>query len=868
MTKRGVAAVAVFLLAAVLLPSSGVAAFDIKPGSVEVQALDGGGKPDTRAGAHPDRVVVGFEFETAGVAASARDLLFEFSPGLTGSPIATATCSRNTFELEDCPDDTQVGRFIGKFVGGESFNEKVYNLDPAADQLAVLAFHPFWLTELELNVRPADYGLSISTKDMPQFPFEEGLVELWGVPSDHNGSSERAAFLTTPTECGPLKVVLHTRSWQVGAPWLSETGESLPFTGCESLPFEPSLGFRLGDPEPDSPTDVEIDLNLEEHGDPNGTVGANMRDVHIDLPPGLTISPAGAEGRTTCADGQFGLGTESEVTCPFPSRIGSVEVSTPALSEALRGSMFLGEERPGERYRLFIHASARGIDFKALAKLIADPRTGQLSAELNGLPQFAVEQIAMNFEGGPHSLLATPLSCGPMTAHGRFGPSGGGAPVETTTSVTIGATCSGRPSFAPMTVAGSTDLRAGQSTGFALTLNRQEGEQLPGEYSVTLPPGLTANLTAVDICPSAAAAAGACQAASKIGTAVAEVGSGPNPARLSGSIYLTAGYRDAPFGLSAVFRAAIGPFDLGMLNVQVTLALDPHTGQVVLGHLLPSVFEGVPVRFRTLGLDFPRGSFLVNPTSCEPGQLTATTTAVDGREMNQAVPFSVGGCDRLAFRPKLSAVFTRRARNTGRPRLSLRVRMPRGNTNLKRFSARFPRVLRFRNAAVRAICARADALEDRCRARSRVGTGTVHTPLLATPLHGPVYLVQPEGNSRLPDLWTSVQGGGVKLQLQGRTVRRRGGFRTEFVDIPDLPLSSFTMRVGGGGGTRSLFSLDRGACARPAQLKTPVRLEGQNGRRRSTSVRLAAGCPRSRRENRGHRRPQQERGERKRSRDR
>jgi hypothetical protein len=843
MTKQATIALTLFLLAAVLLPSSSAAEWGIKPGSVEVKALDSSGNPDTRAGAHPDRLAVDFAFSTAGSGTGARDLMFEFAPGLTGSPIATKTCSRTVFELEaeNCPQDSQVGRFIGNYIGGESIDEPIFNLVPAPDQLAVLAFHPFWQTELELKVRPDDYGLSISTHDMPQLPFEKGRVELWGIPADRNGSTERAAFLTTPTECGPMAMTLRTRSWQVGAPWLSETAESAPFTGCEELPFEPGLGFRLSESKPDSPTGADIDLNLTEHSDPGETAGRNMKDVHIDLPPDLTFSPAGAEGRETCSDGQFGAGTDSEVTCPFHSRVGSVEVSTPALGEVLFGSMFLGEERPGERFRLLVHASAAGIDFKALAALVANPKTGQLSAELRGLPQFPVRQISLDFEGGAHALLATPLSCGSATARGSFTPSVGGS-VGSAASVSIGTSCAGPPPFSPTTLAGGTDLSAGKSTGFSLTLSRQDGEQLPKGYSVTLPPGLTAKLTTVDVCPTVAAASGACSSASQVGTAVAEVGSGPNPARLSGAVYLTAGYKNAPYGLSAVFRAAVGPFDLGTLNVQGTLALDPHTGQVMLGYQLPSVFNGVPVRFRMLGFDFPRGGFLVNPTSCEPEQLAAAVSSVDGRVTTQSVPFNVGQCDRLGFRPKFSAAFSRRGRHAKWPELSFKVRMPKGNTNLRRFSVAFPRIVEFHNSAVREICSRGDALEDRCRAGARVGTGTAYTPLLAGALRGPVYLVQPEDNDSLPDLWTSVEGAGVKLQLKSRSDRRGGRFETELVDIPDLPLSSFTMRVDGGDGARSPFSLGSRACSGPARLRTPVELEGQDGAERKMKTQLDADC--------------------------
>jgi len=845
MMKRTITTAVLFLLTAALMPSLSAAAFQIKPGSVEIRTLDSNGELDTRAGGHPDRLKLDFEIESSGSATAARDLIFEFEPGLTGSPVATKTCTRAVFELEACPKDTQVGRFSANFAGGEFFNEPIYNLEPAPDQLAVLAFHPLWLTELEMKLRPDDFGLNIATLDMPQLPIEDGHVELWGIPSDHNGatSPERAAFLTMPTECGPMNFVLRTRSWAVGAPWLTETAESAPITGCEELPFEPGLGLHLTNPKPDSPTGANIDLSLVEHSDPDGTSGGNLKDIHVDLPPGLTVAPGGVEGREVCADDQFGLGTESEVTCPFRSRVGSVKVSTPQLGENLVGSMFLGRERPGQRFRLFVHASARGIDYKTLANLTADPLTGQLSTELNSLPQFAVEKISLEFEGGPHALLATPLSCGPVTARARFVPTTGTRAVDSSTSVSIGPSCTAAPPFGPVTIAGSTDLNAGKNTGFALTLTREEGEQLPRKYAVALPPGLSANLTGVAICPAAAAAAGTCTAASKIGSAIAEVGSGPNPAQLGGSVFLTAGYEGAPFGLSIVFRAAIGPFDLGTLAVQATLRIDPHTGQVVLGHLLPTVFEGVPVRFRKLGLDFPSGSFLVNPTSCDPQQLNATVTSVDGRVATSSVPFSVGGCDRLGFRPKFAAALTQKGRAANSSELSFAVRMPGGDANLKRFQVQFPRAIRFKNSAVQEVCPRGAALEDRCRAGSRVGTAVAVSPLLQGALRGPVYLVQPKTKKGSPDLWANVEGSGVELQLRSESTERRGQLSTEFVDIPDLPLSSFDMKVSGGSGKDSLFSLNRKACGGRGALTTPVELEGQNGASRALSVQLKAACP-------------------------
>lgn len=849
---RGVLLAMLTLLVAALTPAVGRADFGIIPGSVEVQSLDSEGHPAYQAGAHPDNITLDFEIETTGDGTAARDLTFEFAPGLTGSPTATKTCSRAIFEFEECPEDTQIGFFSAEFLGGESFHQAIYNITPAPDQLAALAFKPFWETELEMKLRPDDYGLNITTEDMPQLPFDEAHVVLWGIPADHNGASpsERAAFLTTPTECGPMKFKLLTRAWAPGSPWLSEEAESEPFAECENLPFEPSLGLHLTNTNPDSPTGALIELNLAEHNGPDERASADLKNVHIDLPPGLTVAPGGVEGKEVCSDAQFGLGEEAPVSCPFHSRVGSVDVSTPQLGEDVVGSIFLGRELPGERFRLFVYATARGLRYKAVGNLNTDPETGQLSTVLNGLPQFAINRISLDFDGGPGALLATPLACGPATARARFVPSSGGEAVESSATVDIGSSCAGQPPFSPGLTAGSTDLGAGGDTHFLLTLSRQDGEQLPGRFSTTLPPGLSANLTSVALCPSVAAASGNCPDSSRIGSALAEVGSGPSPARVPGAVYLTEPYKNAPFGLAIVFKAAIGPFNVGTLAVRATLRIDPQTGQITIEHPLPSVFEGVPLRFRTIGIDLDRPGFIVNPTSCEPEQLTSTVYAVDGRAAPISVPFNVGRCDALGFGPKFSVALSQKGPKDPNPKLSFAVKLAKGQANLKRFKVKFPRILKFHNAGIKEICARGDALEGLCGAAARVGTAVADSPLLSEPLRGPVYLVQPKGGG-FPDLWSAVEGAGVKLQLKSESSGKGSNLVTEVLEIPDLPLSSFSMRINGRGEKGALFSLGGDPCgASPRDLATPVQFEGHDGAYRTMNVRLKTQCPRSGRKKR------------------
>lgn len=833
---------AICLIAGALFPAFG-SAFGIEPGGVRVQALDSEGNPDNRAGAHPDRLLIDVDLAPDDEFGP-RDLRFDFPAGMAGSPIATPTCSRATFEIDFCPANTKVGQFTLVVVGGFTLGIDVYNVTPAPGQFMALAFKEFWQTEIEMYVDSKSSALVLDTKDLAEVPLEELHIEIWGVPADHNGSAPlaRAPFITTPPECGPMKVNVTANSWEVGSPTLSETGESEPLTSCNDLRFEPGLDLHLTNPKPDSPTGARIDVNLNQHTGPDELVNTNLKDARIDLPPGLTVSPGGAEGREFCEDAQFGLGQETPVTCPFRSRVGSIKMASTQLADDLEGTIYLGRERPGERFRLLVLTTAPGIALKSTAKLITDPQTGQISILLSDLPQFPVDQISMDLDGGARALLATPLSCGRATARAHFSPYSGAGATDSSTSVDVG-TCGSAP-FATGLSAGTSDLSAGHSTDFSFTFTRQEGEQLLKRYAATLPLGLSPNLTAVDTCRSAAAAVGACPDSSKLGTAVAEVGSGPSPAKLPGTVYLTDSFEGAPFGLAMKFKAGIGPFDLGTLNAQASIRIDPRTAQVTIGQVLPTVFEGVPLRFRTLGVDLPRSGFLVNPTSCEPQKVSAITTSVDGRTASPSVPFNVRGCEDLGFRPKFSVALDRRGRHAKKPELSFVVKVPKGQANMDSVKVKFAKILKFHNAALKEICARGDAAEDRCRPGARVGTAVADSPVLGTPLRGPLYVVQPKGGG-FPDLWGNIEGRGVKLQLRSESSGKKGNLTSEVVEIPDLPLGTFTMRINGGTDKDAFFTVDKDPCGSPGALTTAADLESQNGIVRTVDAQMKAGCSKS-----------------------
>ncbi len=833
----------VFMWAALNTPSACSASFEIVPGSLQVSTLDDEGNLDLRAGGHPDQLLLDFELNESGTAM--RDLTFDFGPGLTGTPFATPLCPRAVFEDEQCPGDTQVGVFTMAFGNAHPTPMPLFNIVPTVNQIANLGFAPFFQTELGMHLRPSDYGLSVATTDMPQLPTRKGQVKLWGIPADHVGGSDRVPFLTSPTECAPLKVVIRARSWEPGATWVSETTESSPFEGCENLPFDPHLSMQLSDSTVDSPTGAQIDLNMTQNSAPDGQVNANLKEVEIDLPQGMTVSPGAVEGLAVCRDPEFGLGTDSRVACPLRSRVGTVEIATPQLTETVVGPVFLGEERPGERFRLFILAAGAGLRIKTLGRLTPDPQTGQLSAVLSDFPQAALSRISLTLGNGSVPLLATPLSCGPVSGHARFFAYGPHVPVNSSTGFEIaggGATCNPLP-FSPDVAAGSTQVKAGSDTRFSFSLTRRDGEQLMKKFSATFPAGLNANLTTIERCAVQAAASGICGTESRIGSALAEVGSGPFTALVRGQVYLTAPYRGAPFGLSIVFDATVGPFHLGSLNVRGVVRLDPQTGQLVLAtDPLPTIFEGFALRFRAIDLDLDRPGFLRNPTSCVAKQIASSVTAIDGRATTVTNPFHVGGCAALKFHPRFRlALKGRGAPTPSNSDLSISVRSRSGDANIRQFEVKFPPLLAFHGRNVRAICAREDALEDLCPAASRTGTAIAYTPLLEEPLRGPVYLVQPKSDG-FPDFWSSVEGMGVKMQLIAESSSRDGRLVTELTNLPDVPLSTFTMTLNGGNG--GLFSVKGDPCGRnaPRRSRTPVTVQAQNGAYREMRTQLEARC--------------------------
>ena len=98
------------------------------------------------------------------------------------------------------------------------------------------------------------------------------------------------------------------------------------------------------------------------------------------------------------------------------------------------------------------------------------------------------------------------------------------------------------------------------------------------------------------------------------------------------------------------------------------------------------------------------------------------------------------------------------------------------------------------------------------------------TPLLSKKLKGKVYLV-PSGHE-LPDLVADLRGQ-VNIQLHGVICSKRGGLKTVFNGVPDVPVSKFILNM--KGGDKSLLVNSTNTC-KSKQLAV-LKFKAQNGKK-------------------------------------
>jgi hypothetical protein len=833
---------------------------EIPAGSAILEVLDRAGNRDNRAGIHPDRLLTRMIPPGEGAGNSPKEMIVDFPPGLGGDPQSVPACPRAVFDGNvppgACPAESQVGTFRLLRASGEEQFFPIYSISTAPGEVAAFGVTIVGLAYIRFSGRlNPDGSLRMTMLGFTQAPEEgvnpltttrETVIEFWGIPADHQKETSipRRPFLTTPTRCdGPIALDIRLRLWQQGDEWFRGSADAgAALQGCQSLPFAPGVALKLERPVVDVPTGVDIDMTFPQGADPDGLASSQVRSTAIELPRGMSLSPAAASRLGVCSDAQLSAGTDAEARCPANSKVGSAVIGAPQLNAPLQGKVYLGEAHPGERFRIFVVASGEGVEAKFAGAMRSDPVTGRLTTVLNDLPQISFARLLMHFDGGERALLVNPLECGATSIDATIVPYSGTVPVKTSAGDTVGAQ-PGRKcgAFDPSLSATASTARPGRPTTFSALIGRRDGEQAAERFSIDLPRGFSARLSSVGLCSAAAAAAASCPVASRIGRAFAAVGAGADAVELNGSAYLTGPYRGAPFGFALAFDAAIGPFDFGTVSIRGALKLDPETGQVsVRSDPLPQAFEGVPIRFQTLGLEIDRPGFLRTPTSCGPKAVTTTVVSTGKALAHPGDTVPMHGCVGLPFRPSFSLALSGRSQlhRDGKPGLRIRMRGRKGDANLRALSLSMPPVLKFDGGALKEICSRSAAIRGDCPKGSRVGSASALSELLDEPLKGSVHVVQPKGDGQ-PDIWTSIEAQGIRVNLKSESSFVDGHLVTRFRELPDMPLKALSMRLTGGAG--GVFKLAHGLCGhgRTGALSVPTSIEGQNAMRRESRLPIA-----------------------------
>jgi hypothetical protein len=345
-------------------------------------------------------------------------------------------------------------------------------------------------------------------------------------------------------------------------------------------------------------------------------------------------------------------------------------------------------------------------------------------------------------------------------------------------------------------------------------LNRGDRQDVIDGLDVALPGGLLGAVRNVELCTDAAADAGSCPVASRVGSATVAAGPGSNPFYLRDQpVSLTGPYKGAPYGLAVAVHAAAGPFDLGTVVVRQALHVDPNTAKVtVKSDPLPTIRDGVPFRVRRVHVVTDRPGFMRSPTSCKAKTIGTSVSSAGDQTANLSAPLQATGCSKLAFKPKLALSLTgKKQTRTGKhPGLKATVTQRSGEAGIQKAEVRLPKSLALDPSNAQALCEFADGtkddLENRCPKGSTVGRAKATSPLLKKPLSGNVYFVKnvridpKTGNAirTLPMIIVALRGE-IDINLRGESSTTNSGkLVNTFDNVPDAPLSQFNLNINGG----------------------------------------------------------------------
>jgi hypothetical protein len=845
-------------------------------------------------------------------------------PGMVGNPVPFPRCTLDQFlkasqTENECSPQTAVGLasvtiFEPVNIGHATFTQPIFNLQPSFGEPARFGFNvvaggvPVILDTSVRSGPGEDYGVTVSSTNITEIAGLLGAeVTFWGVPGDprhdelrgwgclnealgvlihppclHFDEPRPPSLLTMPASCtGSLRSSAEVDSWtqpDVFGTYLPE--EPLQaLDGCNRVLFTPSMSAEATTDRASAPSGLDFNLDFHDEGltSTAGLAQSQLNKTVVRLPDGLTINPSAGVGLGGCTPADYARETLYSIPgagCPNNSKLGTVEIETPLLTQKIHGAIYIAQPFDNPSHSLVaLYVVAKSAETGVLVKLVGkvepNPVTGQLTTVFENNPQLPFDHFNFHFREGQQAPLISPQVCGTYTTQALLTPWSEPTAVLTDTSsfqVTKGSDggpcpSGGVPPFNPGIEAGQVNNNAGSFSPFYLHLTRTDAEQEIAGFSTNLPSGLTGDLSGIPYCPEASIEAArhktgakeqaepSCPAASQVGHTLVGTGVGAVLAYVPGKIYLAGPFHGAPFSLVSVTSAVVGPFDLGTVVLRFGLTIDPYTARVSVtptsSEPIPTILDGIVTHVRDIRVYIDRTHFTLNPTSCNPLAIGSTLTSNLGAAKTVTSPFQASNCQGLAFKPIFKVSTTGKTSRANGASLKVKLTYPPGaQANISKVKVDLPKQLPSRLTTLQKACTAAqfESNPAGCPPASLIGHAKAITPLIPVPLEGPAYFVS-HGGEAFPSLILVLQGYGVTIDLVGSTFINKAGITSStFKTVPDQPVGSFELTL--PQGKFSALAANGNLCK--TKLVMPTQFDAQNGASVHQTTKIAVtGCPKA-----------------------
>jgi hypothetical protein len=895
----------------------------------------------TQAGSHPFQVTSTlvlnhrFESRTGGLSGTntvpvpaglAKNIVVKLPPGLIGNPVPLPRCTIAQFVTapegqggggDECPPQTQIGVASVKVYepGLGSFFRFVlplFNLEPSYGEPARFGFYvssgltPVFLDTSIRSGNGEDYGVTVTSPNVSQTAnFLASEITFWGSPGDPRHDGARGcgqscptsgqyppSFLTLPTSCSgsPLSSSALLSSWEQ-----PEVFATTPVTlamptldGCDRLAFSPTMHSEPTTDSAASASGLNFDLYFHDEGltSAEGLAESQLNKTVVTLPEGFTIDPSAGVGLVGCTPADYARESVDSAPgsgCPNESKLGTVEIETPLLTQKIDGNIFIAQpyENPfgepenghpgGTLVALYVVARnpETGVLVKLAGKVVPNPVTGRLTTIFENNPQLPFDHFNFHFREGSEAPLITPATCGTYTTTAALTPWSElntslteSSSFEITSGVGGGACPAGNVApFNPGIEAGTVNNNAGAFSSLYVHLTRGDGEAEISGFSTNMPPGLTGYLTGIPFCPEAdieaarhktgaeEEASPSCPASSEIGHSLVGTGVGAVLAYVPGKIYLAGPFDGASFSVVSITSAKVGPFDLGTVVLRFGLNINPYTAQVTVSPTssepIPTIIKGIVTHVRDIRVYIDRPKFIINPTSCDPLKIGSTLESNLAQRTTITSPFQNASCGNLAFSPKFAVSTSGKTSRASGASLSVKLTYPLGAVgtyaNIAKVKVDLPKQLPSRLTTLQKACTAAQFNSNPagCPAASFIGHAKAVTPLIPVPLEGPAIFVS-HGGEAFPSLIMVLQGYGVTIDLVGSTnISKAGITSSTFKAVPDQPVGSFELTL--PEGKYSALAANGNLCT--SKLAMPTEFVAQNGLKINESTKIAVtGC--------------------------